>query len=170
MDLASRRYIPTLTEEGGNPVNDVRITLTMVMYAFFYSLMDDDRKGLNAFRIWRARFPKEEAAIAAVEKQIAPFKSELKTFRNRVGFHGSQSRTREQQGYDVFVNHPPDALWSGIANFKALGAALLGKEHAEETADDAQREEYRQIIDFVTHCATNGLNVEKTSGGPALTL
>jgi hypothetical protein len=38
-----------------------------LLYSTFYSLIDDDPRSVNAFRVWRRNFPEEESAIAAVE-------------------------------------------------------------------------------------------------------
>ena len=39
--------------------------LMFILYAYFYSPIEDSDDGLNGFRIWREHFPEEEEAIAA---------------------------------------------------------------------------------------------------------
>jgi hypothetical protein len=80
------------------------VTLIFHLYGSFYALVDDSNEGLNAFRTWRKHFPEEETAIAAVEQQIALFKDDLRRFRNRLGFHGSRTRSREAKGWELFAN------------------------------------------------------------------
>ena len=84
-DLLQGRYVPssgTHSLEGEFPT--MHDTMLSVLYAWFYSLVDDHKDGVNAFRVWRRRFPNEEDAIAAVESQVAPIKPALKTFRHLV--------------------------------------------------------------------------------------
>ena len=44
--------------------------MMLIIYAYFYSLVEDSADGVNAFRIWREHFPEEEEAIAAVEALV----------------------------------------------------------------------------------------------------
>jgi hypothetical protein len=95
------------------------------------------KEGPNAFRIWCEHFSGEEAAIAAVEQQIAPFKSDLRLFRNRLGYHGIRPRSHEAKGWDFFANASGSAIWNAMVNFKGLGAILLSKELAERKSEIA---------------------------------
>jgi hypothetical protein len=124
-DLLSGRYAPSIPLSETFP--NVRDTLMFVLYGWFYSLIEDDEKAVNAFRVWRERYPDEESAIAAIETEVIPFKNDLKLFRNRLGFHGSRSWTHESRGFGLFANHQGTILIT-MAKFKTLGAALLAKE------------------------------------------
>ena len=134
-DLLSGHYVPTVgapSETDPFPKNDpfpnITVTMMFLLYASFYSLIEEDKKSLNAFRIWRQHFPEEESAIAAIEAQVTPFAEDLKRFRNRLGFHGSRSRAHEASGFDLFAKHSGSTILAAMANFKRLGAVLLAKE------------------------------------------
>src|SRR5271165_6725288 len=65
-DFLSGKYLPSV-DSGDNDdqsIPSVQITLMFMLYAFFYSLVEDSQDGLNGFRVWRERFPEEEHAIA----------------------------------------------------------------------------------------------------------
>jgi hypothetical protein len=134
-DHLTGKYVPSV-DVGGKPSRTgMYVTLMFHLYASFYALVDDSKEGLNAFRIWREHFSGEEAAIAAVKQQIAPFKSDLRLFRNCLGYHGSRTRSHEARGWDLFANASGSAIWNAMVNFKGLGATLLAKERAERKSD-----------------------------------
>lgn len=134
-DLLSGHYVPTVKPPSENdPFPNMTATLMFLLYALFYSLIEDDKNGVNAFRVWRERFPEEESAIAAVEAQVAPFTERLKRFRNRLGFHGSRSRAHESAGFDLFNNHSGTEIFDAMLKFKSLGAALFAKDIARKQA------------------------------------
>jgi hypothetical protein len=121
----------------------------LVLYAYFYSLVEDSPDGLNAFRVWREHFPEEERAIAAVEAQIAPLTGDLRVFRNRLGFHGSRSWAHEAKGFDLFANTSGTAMWNIMKNFKALASMLLRKEMAIKNSDHAEAQKCRDWIEAI---------------------
>jgi hypothetical protein len=134
-DLLSGHYVPTVGAPSENdPFPNMTYTLMFVLYGFFYSLIEDDPKSINAFRVWRQHFPEEENAIAEVEAQVAPFTEDLKRFRNRLAFHGSRSWAHEASGFDLFAKHSGGAILAAMAKFKHLGAVLLAKEHESQKA------------------------------------
>lgn len=63
-DLLSGKYVPSV---GMRDLSEVAVdctlpsnfisTLMFVLYAFFYSLVEDSEEGFDAFRIWRAKYP-----------------------------------------------------------------------------------------------------------------
>jgi hypothetical protein len=138
-DLLSGHYVPTVgAPSESDPFPNMTVTMMFLLYASFYSLIEEDEKSVNAFRVWRQHFPKEESAIAAVEAQVTPFTKDLKRFRNRLGFHGSRSRAHEASGFDLFAKHSGSAILTAMANFKRLGAVLLAKEkEARRTKESA---------------------------------
>lgn len=127
-DLLSERYVPSLSSAENDPFPRMNDTLMFVLYSLFYSLIENDHQGVNAFRVWRAKFPEEENAIRAIELEIEPFADRLRVFRNRLGFHGSRSRMHEASGFDLFAKHSGDELWNAMRRFKQLGALLLDKD------------------------------------------
>jgi hypothetical protein len=148
LDLLSGHYVPTVnppSEEWSQM--DMRATMMLVLYAYFYSLIEDDHESLNAFRIWRQRYPEEEVAISAVESQVSPFRDRLKIFRNRLGFHGSRSRAHEARGFDLLKQHSGTEIWNAIKNFKSLGAALIAKSNDPQALAP---NELRRWIDSIT--------------------
>lgn len=151
-DHMTGKYVPSTPERdfGGKPSRTAMyVTLMFHLYASLYVLADDSKEGLNAFRIWREHYPQEEAAITAVEQQIAPFKDDLRLFRNRLGFHGSRTRSHEAKGWDLFANTSGSTVWNAMVNFKGLGATLLAKEMAERKSDTEQVAWCRARIDFI---------------------
>jgi hypothetical protein len=134
-DLISGHYQPSVNMNSDPRVpsadftmQDVHTTMMFVIYAYFYSMVEDDPQGVNGFRVWRAAWPEEENAIAAVEALVTPLVPGLKLFRNRLGFHGSRSRSHEAKAFDLFSQHSGTAVWNAMANFKSLGAALFKKD------------------------------------------
>jgi hypothetical protein len=132
-DMLSGHYVPTVypPSECG-PFPNTGATMMFMLYGMFYSLIEEDPKSINAFRLWRQYFPAEETEIAAVEAQVIPFIGDLKRFRNRLGFHGSRSRAHEGSGFDLFSKHSGTAIWIAMGNFKHLGAVLLAKDIASQ--------------------------------------
>jgi hypothetical protein len=147
-DLLSRKYVPSMGAEAES-IHDPKGTMMLVLYAYFYSLVEDSNDGLNAFRLWREHYPEEERAIAAVEAQIAPSISDLWLFRNRLGFHGSRSRAHEARGFDLFANTSGTAMWNTMKNFKALASTLLAKEMAIKNSNHAEAQKCRAWIDAI---------------------
>lgn len=130
-DVLSGHYKPTLQlEVEGWPTSEMQLTLLMVLYSFFYSLIEDDNESVNAFRIWRCRYPSETHAISLVEECVKPFKDDLRQFRNKIGFHGSRSRDHEARGFELFSKHSGTEILNGMKRFKALSVSLLAKEHS----------------------------------------
>src|SRR5215469_3030917 len=105
-DLISGHYQPSVNMNsspkappGDFETHDVKATAMFVLYAYFYSMVEDDPQGVNGFKVWRAAWPEEEKAIAAVEALVKPLVPGLKLFRNRLGFHGSRSRSHEKKAF-----------------------------------------------------------------------
>jgi len=148
-DILSQKYSPSTHDEEFTPGT----TVMMVLYAYFYSLVEDSAEGLNGFRIWRAKFPEEESAIGAVEAQVAPFRGQLRVYRNRLGFHGSRTRSHESSGLDLFAKHSGTEIWNAMKNFKALGAALFAKANERQGIGTFNAAQVRDWIDGVAERA-----------------
>jgi hypothetical protein len=148
-DSLTERYVPTVGIRDFS-YHDPRTTLMFMLYAYFYSLVDESPNGLNAFKIWREQFPEEEPAIAAVEKLVQPFVKDLRLFRNRLGFHGSRSRRHESSGFDLFANHTGDKIFNTANKFKALAATLLYKDMAVTNSDPVALGQARERLDRIS--------------------
>jgi hypothetical protein len=155
-DLLSGHYVPSVGKALRTPqeVEDttarqwpVNFTMMFLLYGYFYSLVEDSEDAVNGFRLWRERHPDEKAAIDAVEAQVAPFRERLRLFRNRLAFHGSQSRSHESRGFELFKEHSGNEVLDAIKNFKSLGAALFAKENAGQGIGPTTSEMVRQWID-----------------------
>jgi hypothetical protein len=160
-DYVSGRYLPSSPGyESGisdwrSPA-EFRITLMFILYSFFYSLVDEDSRAVNAFRIWRRKFPKEEAAIAAVEFRVSPIRSDLKTFRHRIGFHGSRALSHQNPALDLFGNHSGTKMINIMKQFKALAACLLALETSAFKNDlDEMKEARIQINEITGRCCSD---------------
>jgi hypothetical protein len=130
-DLLKGNYKPSFNEEEW----PVGTTMMFVLYAYFYSLVEDAADGLNGFRVWRERLPQEEAAIARVEAKVRPFLGRLRVFRNRMGFHGSRTRNHESAAFDLFNKHTGTEIYETMRHYKALAAALYGMDTALHAND-----------------------------------
>lgn len=147
-DMLTGKYVPSLGAQEQSVFNP-SVTVMLLLYAYLYSLIEDSSDGLNAFRDWRSHFPEEEQAIAAIEAQVVPFRDDLRIFRNRLGFHGSRSRTHEAPGFDFFGKFKGDYTWDAMKNFKALAATLLAKDIARNASDEANLKKHRAWIDAI---------------------
>jgi hypothetical protein len=145
-DLDESRYVPSLDSTGITPV---RLTILQVLCAYFYSLIEDNDEGVNGFRVWRMRYPEEEPVIAVIESKVAPFRQRLKWFRNRVGFHGSRTRTHEAKGFELFDKHPAVEVFGSMSFFARLGAALLAKDNVACGIGQHTVQEVRGWIDEI---------------------
>ena len=167
-DLLKGHYIPSCGHASINPDEGpenaserwpVGITVMFLLYGYFYSLVEDSDDGINGFRLWHERHPEEIEAIGAVEAQVAPFLDALRLFRNRLGFHGSRTRTHEARGFELFNSHSGEQVLNALRNFKALGAALFGKENAQQGISGYSIEAARQNLERVTEKAKVNLGL-----------
>jgi hypothetical protein len=155
-DLLSGRYKPSV---GFKEVEEVEVnvylpaemvpTVMFWLYAFFYSLIEDSDDGLDAFRIWRLKFPEEDVAIAALEKHVAPLRNDLRFFRNRLGVHGSRSQSHESKGWDLFNNHSGTKTITVMSVFKFLNAALISKDLARQHNSAEEASKARALLDSI---------------------
>lgn len=155
-DLTDRHYVPSrdgFNSERGHHDSDgprsVRGTVLQFLCAYFDSLIEDKDDCIDGFRIWRSRYPDEQAAINAVEARVEPFKQRLRWFRNRVGFHGSRTRSHESKGYELFRYHTPEEVFNAMSFFAMLGALLLAKEDLSHGGTTHSEQEVRACIDSI---------------------
>ena len=144
-DLLKGTYTPSLDDDQ----YPVSITMMLVLYAYFYSLVEDSNDGLNGFRVWRGRLPEEEAVIAVVEATVQPLLNHLRLFRNRLGFHGSRTWNRESAAFDLFNQHSGMDVFNAMKRFKAMNAALFGMDAKLQANDPAGIAHYRKILDKI---------------------
>lgn len=156
-DFISGRYVPSVdgyvspeNEADWRAPAEFRYTLMFVLYSFFYSLIDTDSSSTNAFRIWRAKYPHEESAITAVEFRVGPIRPYLKTFRNKIGFHGSRSIEHQNPGLDLFGAHSGTKMMNVMKQFKALNAALIELEMATRASSETRLASARRELDQIT--------------------
>jgi hypothetical protein len=155
-DLLSGRYIPSVEnrkfedlEPSPALIGEMVPTVMFILFAFFYSLIEDSDDALDGFRIWRQKYPEEEAAIAALEQQTAPLRDDLKVFRNRLGFHGSRTQKHESSGYDLFGNHSGLKVLETMKTFKMLNAALIAKDLARQNDSAKEMATARALLDSI---------------------
>jgi hypothetical protein len=128
-DMLAGRYQPVGCDSGPEEFSP-QITMLLVLYAYFYSLIEDSEDAINGFRVLRKHFPNETTTINEVETLAQPFKSRLRVFRNRIGFHGSSSRKHEAPGFELFEKHKGDEIWNAMTTFRNLCTSLLKKDMA----------------------------------------
>jgi len=160
-DMLTGHYQPSygemLTASDPAPIDNrkwpVNITMMFVLYAYFYSLVEDSDEGLNGFRVWREVWPRERAAIDAVETRVAPFRDRLRLFRNRMGFHGSRTRSHEAAAFELFDKHSGTEVYDAMRIFKHLGAGLLGLDRATFQKNPEEQQRFRACIDEAASAA-----------------
>ena len=153
-DFLSGKYIPSVPGYEGSEADwrtpaGFQYTLMFLLYSFFYSLVDQDSRGVNAFRIWRARFPAEERVITALENRVNPVIPDLKTFRHRLGFHGSTSLNHQNPGLDLFGAHSGTKMLNLMKQYKSLNAWLAELEMATQASDTVRIATARAAIDQI---------------------
>lgn len=144
-DLLKGDYVPSLNDDE----YPVGITMMLVLYSYFYSLVEDSDEGLNGFRIWRQKLPQEEAAITTVEARVRPFLVHLRLFRNRMGFHGSRTRAHESEAFELFNKHSGTEIYQTMKQYKALAAALFGMDMALHSGDADKIAQWRARLDVI---------------------
>ena len=144
-DLLTKRYTPSLDDDEW----PVRTTMMFVVYSYFYSLVEDSKDGMNGFRVWRKSLPEEAAVISAVEAKVKPLLQHLRLFRNRLGFHGSRTRTRESEAFAIFNEHSGTQIFETIELFKAMSGALFGMATVLQENDEDGKKKYRKKLDEI---------------------
>ena len=77
-------------------------TLVFETSSSLHSLFDDRSDSINLVRVWRAFDHPFGDELKGCVTRLDPFKQELKLVRNRLGFHGSLSRSHERAGLGIF--------------------------------------------------------------------
>jgi hypothetical protein len=70
-------------------------------------LFDDTRNSTNLLKIWQRFDHPFENDLQHFDKKLTPFKDELRKVRNRIGFHGSLTRSHEKAGLGIFDLESP---------------------------------------------------------------
>jgi hypothetical protein len=83
--------------------------LVFEMASFLYSFFEDRPDSINLLKIWRGFDHPFGNELQTCATRLTPFKEELKLVRNRIGFHGSLSRSHERAGLDI---RSPSRRWS----------------------------------------------------------
>jgi hypothetical protein len=85
------------------PVHLTRFgTLLLETSSFLYSLFEDRVDSINLMRIWQGFEHPFSNQLQDYSARLSPFKQELKLVRDRLGFHGSLTRSHEEAGLGVF--------------------------------------------------------------------
>lgn len=77
-------------------------TLVFETSSFLYSLFEDRPDSINLVRVWQGFDHPFSKDLQDCVMRLDPFKQELKLLRNRLGFHGSLSRSQERVGLGIF--------------------------------------------------------------------
>lgn len=77
-------------------------TLVLETASFLYSFFEDRPDSINLVRVWHGFDHPFGNELQNSVARLHPFKEELKHVRNRVGFHGSLSRSYERAGLGIF--------------------------------------------------------------------
>ena len=77
-------------------------TLLLETSSFLYSLFEDRGDSINLLRVWQGFDHPFSNELQDYSTRLSPFKEELKLVRDRLGFHGSLTRSHERAGLSVF--------------------------------------------------------------------
>lgn len=77
-------------------------TLLLETASFLYSLFEDRPDSIDLVTVWRGFDHPFGNELQDSVTRLSPFRDELKLVRNRLGFHGSLSRSHEQAGLGIF--------------------------------------------------------------------
>lgn len=128
-------------------------TFMTLLYSFFFSLVDTHSKGINAFRIWRLKFPEHLPAIDAVEFRVQEILPELKKFRDKLGFHGSRNTNEEELGFELLDRHGSIKVLNVIQHFISLAISLISLAYSTDPASINQAKERIEIVEEI--CSRN---------------
>lgn len=146
IDYFSGTYVPS-REYKAIDDNDYRYpatfpwTMMSLLYSFFFSLVDTHSKGLNAFHVWRRKFPEQASAIDAIEFRVQSILPELKNFRNKLGFHGSRSISEEDVGFELLDRHGSIKVLNVAQFFIKFALGMLGLANSIDPASVRRAEE-----------------------------
>jgi hypothetical protein len=127
--LARLLHEQTNPQHSGLPPDLTRWgTLLFLTGSFLYSLFENDRNSNNAInleRVWSG-FPHPfDTELHAIAGQLAPIQDDLRHVRNRYGFHGSLSRTREAEGMRIFAEPQAQHLRKVIGQTLQLASRMI---------------------------------------------
>lgn len=77
-------------------------TLVLETSSFLYSLFEDRTDSINLLRVWRGFDHPFAYDLQEHATRLDAFKGDLKLVRDRLGFHGSLTRSHERGGLGVF--------------------------------------------------------------------
>ncbi len=77
-------------------------TLALETSSFLYSLFEDRTDSINLLRVWGGFDHPFGNDLQEHATRLDPFKGDLKLVRDRLGFHGSLTRSHERGGLGVF--------------------------------------------------------------------
>ena len=124
-------------------------TFVSLLYSFFFSLVDTHSKGLNAFRIWRAKFPDQLQAIDALEFRVQDILPELKKYRDKLGFHGSRDMGEEEVGFELLRLHGIVKTLNVIQHFISLAVNLLTLARSTDSEEISKAKEHIKIVESI---------------------
>lgn len=101
--LAQMQFESCVGETKTLPLHLTRFgTLVLETASFLYSLFEDRADSINLVRVWHGFDHPFGEDLENLVLRLSPFSDELKLVRNRLGFHGSLSRSHERVGLGIF--------------------------------------------------------------------
>jgi hypothetical protein len=157
-DYMSGKYVPSfelkaIDDEDYRTPATFPWTFMSLLYSFFFSLVDTHSKGINAFRIWRVKFPAQLAAIEAVEGRVRDILPELKKYRDKLGFHGSRGYSEEEVGYELLERHGVVKVLNVVQHFISLAVSLLSLANSTDSGSISHAMEQIAIVEKI--CRSN---------------
>ena len=167
LDYMSGVYVPSIEYKAISD-DDYRYpatfpwTMMSLLYSFFFSLVDTHPKGLNAFRIWRQKFPEQVSVLDAVEFRVQSILPELKNFRNKLGFHGSRNVGEEEAGFELLERHGSIKVLNVAQHFISLAISLLGLANSTDSASvNRAKEAISTVEEICRHDSPYDFNSEE---------
>jgi hypothetical protein len=77
-------------------------TVLVETSSFLYSLFEDRSDSIDLLRVWQGFDHPFGNELQDYSSRLCPFKEELKLVRDRLGFHGSLTRSHEGAGLGIF--------------------------------------------------------------------
>jgi hypothetical protein len=154
IDYFSGTYVPSIEYKAIDD-NDYRYpatfpwTMMSLLYSFFFSLVDTHSKSLNAFHVWRRKFPEQASALDAVEFRVQSILPELKNFRNKLGFHGSRSISDEEIGFELLERHGSIKVLNVAQHFIKFALSLLSLANSTDSASICRAKESIKIVEEI---------------------
>jgi hypothetical protein len=113
----------------GHTSADFARSIQTIALAWFATLIDQSRDGLNVFDLWRQLFPKHKLRIEEVWSETEPVWNIIRNHRDKVAFHADKPLAYFRA--QLNTNESMEAIIQALDSFLGLSAFLLKVEDDE---------------------------------------